>query len=65
VRGEFEAGDAVDIAEPQALDDGQGICNYSAAELRRAPGCSRRGVRFCLRQREPSTGTGSSWRRRG
>jgi glutamate 5-kinase len=54
VLGDFEAGDAVDIAEPQALDDGQvrplakGICNYSAQELRQVIGMKSAAVRQVL-----------------
>ncbi len=43
VRGDFEAGDAVEIAERLAPDEpprllGKGICNYSAWELRQVQG---------------------------
>jgi len=54
VLGDFEAGDAVDIAERHALDDGpvrplaKGICNYSAAELRRVIGMKSAAVREVL-----------------
>ena len=54
VLGDFEAGDAVDIAERRALDDGpvrplaKGICNYSAAELRRVIGMKSAAVREVL-----------------
>jgi glutamate 5-kinase len=37
VRGEFDAGDAVHVAE-QAVVIGKGICNYSSAELRKVLG---------------------------
>jgi glutamate 5-kinase len=50
VDGEFEAGDAVDVA---AAGDGRrpigkGICNYSAAELRRVKGLKSAQVREVL-----------------
>jgi glutamate 5-kinase len=54
VLGDFDAGDAVDIAERQALDGGparplgKGICNYSAAELRRVIGMKSAAVREVL-----------------
>jgi glutamate 5-kinase len=54
VLGDFDAGDAVDIAESQALDGGparplaKGICNYSAAELRRVIGRKSADVREIL-----------------
>jgi glutamate 5-kinase len=56
VLGDFDAGDAVDIAEPQALDDGparplaKGICNYSAEELRQVIGKKSAAVRAILPQ---------------
>ena len=54
VLGDFDAGDAVDIAERQALDGGparplgKGICNYSAAELRQVIGMKSAAVREVL-----------------
>jgi glutamate 5-kinase len=50
VEGDFEAGDAVEVA---AADDGRhpigkGICNYSAAELRRVKGLKSAEVREVL-----------------
>jgi glutamate 5-kinase len=54
VLGDFDAGDAVDIAEPQAPDDGparplaKGICNYSAQELRQVIGKKSAAVRAIL-----------------
>jgi glutamate 5-kinase len=54
VLGEFDAGDAVDIAESGALDDAaakplaKGICNYSAQELRTVQGLKSSGVRELL-----------------
>ena len=47
VRGSFEAGDAVDIAEG-ARPVAKGICNYSAAELRRVQGMQSAAVRDLL-----------------
>ncbi|MEA2208881.1 MAG: glutamate 5-kinase [Solirubrobacteraceae bacterium] len=44
VRGEFDAGDAVEISQAASSDDeqahrlGKGICNYSSQELRRVQG---------------------------
>jgi glutamate 5-kinase len=47
VRGQFEAGDAVDIrAGEEAL--GKGICSYSAAELLRVKGLKSQAVRELL-----------------
>jgi glutamate 5-kinase len=54
VLGDFDAGDAVDIAEPPARDDGsgrplaKGICNYSAEELRQVIGMKSAAVREVL-----------------
>jgi glutamate 5-kinase len=54
VLGDFDAGDAVDIAEPGALHDGsarplaKGICNYSAQELRQVIGKKSAAVREIL-----------------
>jgi glutamate 5-kinase len=52
VRGEFDAGDAVDIAASGGGPDGRvlakGICNYSAQELRRVIGLKSAEVREIL-----------------
>ena len=52
VRGEFGAGDAVEIVEsgdgPAARPVGKGICSYSAAELRRVVGMKSAAVRELL-----------------
>jgi glutamate 5-kinase len=54
VRGEFDAGDAVDITESDALDGGvakplaKGISNYSAQELRQVIGKQTAAVREIL-----------------
>jgi len=54
VRGEFDAGDAVDIAESGARDGAaakplaKGICNYSAQELRQVIGKQSAAVREIL-----------------
>ena len=55
VLGEFDAGDAVDIAAGERAGDGahgrtlaKGICNYSAAELRRVLGLKSDAVREIL-----------------
>ena len=54
VRGEFDAGDAVDITESDALDGGvakplaKGISNYSAQELRQVIGKQSAAVREIL-----------------
>ena len=47
VRGSFEQGDAVDVVEGERLI-GKGICNYSAADLRRAAGRHSAAVREVL-----------------
>jgi glutamate 5-kinase len=47
VRGGFDAGDAVHVAEGERLI-GKGICNYSAAELRRVMGMKSPQVREVL-----------------
>jgi len=44
VSGEFDAGDAVEIAHDGDLV-GKGICNYSAGELRRVRGLKSADVR--------------------
>jgi glutamate 5-kinase len=47
VKGEFEAGDAVDVAhDGEAV--GKGICNYSAGELRQVRGLKSPAVRELL-----------------
>jgi len=47
VAGEFEAGDAVEVAhDGQAV--GKGICNYSAGELRQVRGLKSPAVRELL-----------------
>ncbi len=54
VRGDFDAGDAVEIAAPADGDGAhgrtlaKGICNYSAAELRRVMGLKSDAVREIL-----------------
>ncbi len=54
VRGEFDAGDAVEIVERDAAEGGRvrplakGICNYSAAELREVLGLKSGAVREVL-----------------
>ncbi len=54
VRGEFDAGDAVEIVERPGAADGaahalaKGICNYSAPELRRVLGMKSEAVRELL-----------------
>jgi glutamate 5-kinase len=54
VLGDFDAGDAVDIAEQAAAGDGapralaKGICNYSAEELRQVIGMKSAAVREIL-----------------
>jgi glutamate 5-kinase len=54
VKGEFDAGDAVEILE-RSQSDGErprsiakGICSYSAAELRQVLGLNSEGVRGIL-----------------
>jgi glutamate 5-kinase len=47
VRGAFDAGDAVEVAEGPAVI-GKGICNYSAAELRQVVGRKSAEVREIL-----------------
>jgi len=47
VRGEFDAGDAVDVVDGAGAI-GKGICNYSAAELRRVRGMKSAQVRELL-----------------
>jgi glutamate 5-kinase len=47
VRGGFDAGDAVHVAEGERMI-GKGICNYSAAELRRVMGMKSTQVREVL-----------------
>jgi len=54
VRGDFDAGDAVEIVERDAAGDGgphalaKGICNYSAVELRQVLGLKSDAVRELL-----------------
>ena len=54
VQGEFDAGDAVEIAERDAASDGaprpiaKGICNYSSAELRSVRGMKSAAVHEVL-----------------
>jgi glutamate 5-kinase len=48
VRGAFDAGDAVEIAEAGAATIGKGIVNYSAEELRRVKGLKSAEVRAVL-----------------
>ena len=54
VRGEFDAGDAVEIVERDTADGGRvrplakGICNYSAVELREVLGLKSEAVREVL-----------------
>jgi glutamate 5-kinase len=48
VEGNFEAGDAVEIRELGDSPIGKGICNYSAAELRRVMGRKSAQVREVL-----------------
>jgi len=47
VNGEFDAGDAVEIAH-DGQPVGKGICNYSASELRKVRGLKSRDVRELL-----------------
>src|SRR3954469_15111950 len=48
VRGSFDAGDAVEIRDAGDATVGKGICNYSAAELRRVMGRKSAQVREVL-----------------
>ena len=56
MRGDFDAGDAVEIAERGEDEDAgarrrtlaKGICNYSAEELRRVVGLKSEAVREVL-----------------
>ena len=54
VLGDFDAGDAVEIAEAPAASEehgralGKGICNYSAQELRQVLGMKSAAVREIL-----------------
>jgi glutamate 5-kinase len=48
VEGSFDAGDAVEIRESGNVAIGKGICNYSAAELRRVMGRKSAQVREVL-----------------
>jgi glutamate 5-kinase len=48
VHGSFDAGDAVEISEAGDSTVGKGICNYSAAELRRVIGRKSSEVREVL-----------------
>jgi glutamate 5-kinase len=48
VRGEFDAGEAVEIAERDGRVIAKGLCNYTAAELRRAQGLQSEAVRQIL-----------------
>jgi glutamate 5-kinase len=54
VKGEFDAGDAVEIVERDVAEGGpprplaKGICNYSAPELRRVIGMKSEAVRAVL-----------------
>jgi glutamate 5-kinase len=48
VDGSFGAGDAVDVADGGGMLIGKGICNYSAAELRRIRGMKSADVREVL-----------------
>jgi len=48
VDGSFGAGDAVEVAERGGVLIGKGICNYSAAELRRIRGLKSADVRELL-----------------
>jgi glutamate 5-kinase len=54
VKGDFEAGDAVDIVERDESEGGRlravakGICSYSAAELRQVLGLKSDAVRRIL-----------------
>jgi glutamate 5-kinase len=48
VTGAFDAGDAVEVRDARAAAIGKGICNYSAAELRRVMGMKSAQVREVL-----------------
>jgi glutamate 5-kinase len=48
VYGSFDAGDAVEIAERDGRVIAKGLCNYTAAELRRAQGLQSEAVRQIL-----------------
>jgi glutamate 5-kinase len=48
VRGEFDAGDAVEVAGPDGGMLGKGICSYSAGELRQVVGLKSARVREVL-----------------
>jgi glutamate 5-kinase len=48
VHGAFGAGDAVEVAEAGGTLIGKGICNYSAAELKRIRGMKSADVREVL-----------------
>ncbi len=48
VRGDFDAGEAVEIAERDGPVIAKGLCNYTAAELRRAQGLQSEAVRQIL-----------------
>jgi glutamate 5-kinase len=49
VEGEFEAGDAVDVAADEGRRPvGKGITNYSAAELRQVKGLKSPAIRELL-----------------
>jgi glutamate 5-kinase len=48
VAGAFDAGDAVDVRDGRASAIGKGICNYSAAELRKVMGLKSAQVREVL-----------------
>ena len=48
VRGEFDAGDAVEIVGPGAAMLGKGICSYSAEELRQVAGMQSARAREVL-----------------
>ncbi len=48
VQGEFDAGDAVEIADGAGAVIAKGLCNYSALELRRARGLQSEAVREIL-----------------
>ena len=61
VRGEFDAGDAVEIAEPGGVVIAKGLCNYSALELRRARGLQSEAVREILPHATDEAVHGISW----